>query len=62
MVGAPHFVKPIEEELGFLFRIVPNKQHDVFVASPVYYHSPADHPRSSLAILALSHMLLLKTK
>jgi len=28
LVGAPHFVKPIEEP-GFLCRIVPNKQHDV---------------------------------
>jgi len=76
MVGALHFVKPIEEP-GFLFRIVPNKQHDVLpLQSITIVHQTIPDPSfdtSSIPQVTMedqisainpvwSHKLLLKTK
>jgi len=76
MVGAPHFVKPVEEP-AFLFRKVQNKQHNALplqsitrvqqtVPDPSFNTSSIPHVTMEDQIIAVnpvrSHMLLLKTK
>ncbi len=76
MVGAPHFVKPIEEP-AFLFREVPNKQPDMLplqsitivqqtIPDPSFHTSSIPHVTMEDQIIAVnpvrSLILLLKTK